>query len=146
MIRIRLVGHENHQEITFVERNQSAKATSINGWSDKNEELKNFRSSRNRPLVNLQDKVENEATKKSRQRSAKRVDRKDSRPTFEPEVRIQHKNPFMNDLFLLLERHQPSSILNYRKSVTQKLIALFNFDNNFNSQVNFQFYRLFVIF
>ena len=138
MIRIRLLGHENHQEITFVGKDQPTKATSINGWSEKDEELKNFGKSKTRRLVNLQEKVEIEGTRKVRQRSAKRVDRKDSRPTFEPELRIQHKNPFMNDLYLLLDRHQPSTILHYRKNVTQKLISLFNFENNYNSKVLLQ--------
>ena len=138
MIRIRLIGHENFQEITFVEKSQPTKATSINGWSEKDEELKTFGNSKTRRLVNLQEKVDTEETRKIRQRSAKRVDRKDSRPSFEPDLRIQHKNPFMNDLVLLLDRHQPSTVLNYRKNVTQKLIALFNFDNNLNAKVLFE--------
>ena len=88
--------------------------------------------------TNLTEKIESEV-KKTRPRStkSKSKDKRDIRVVYDHDARQQqHKNPFMNELIQILIRHEPSTIYNYRSSVTQKLISIYNFENDYNKQVS----------
>ena len=137
-IKFRFVGSNKIKQVDYVDSTADVKVTDFNGWSSENEKLKHFQPKVNRTLVNLTEKNEPEE-KKTRPRStkSKSKDKRDIRVVYDHDVRQQqHKNPFMNELIQILNRHEPSTISNYRSAVTQKLISIFNLENDYNKQVS----------
>ena len=139
IIKFRFVGSSKVKQVDFSDNKTDVKITEFNGWSSENEKLKHFQPKVNRTLVNLTEKNESEV-KKTRPRSSKSKskDKREIRVVYDHDVRQQqqHKNPFMNELIQILNRHEPSTISNYRSAVTQKLISIFNFENDYNKHVS----------
>ena len=108
------------------------------GWTSQNEELKKIKRTP-RTLVNFQ--LEPDILpRKPRQRSARATERKKDgfvRMNFDADLSRPHKDPYLNDFVTILSRHVPSTILNYRKSVTEKMINLYNLTNDINQAVSF---------